>query len=319
MIGEQPHDRAFDEYLAGNSELSLRYRREATELPPVKLDCVIAATAHREVGHRAQWFKLSYLRAWQVPVALAALTVIAVGITLKMAMRDERAAAPPSANSSGVVYERTQVSPKLADRGDSPHTSSQAPAVTGGVLIEKPDATGSTEFRAAPGSENAVPDTRTPTTAEADRGALLTRRESAPLKPEASSALAAKPSAEEPPVQRVLDAASQPRTAQAERSAQSKAKRKAHAEQRKAAERASASKTKAAAAPAADDAQPPAAAAAQEAPKADTPTVYGADSPERWLARILVLRRQGSVAEAHVQLARFKQRYPDYPLPAELK
>jgi hypothetical protein len=124
--------------------------------------------------------------------------------------------------------------------------------------------------------------------------------------------------APEPSMHRRSGAAKGQETAQAERPSQDNAKRKARLAEDKVAAQASTAETKASAAPA-DARQASAATSVQEAPKADAPAANGADSPERWLARIAVLRRQGSVAEAHVQLARFKQRYPDYPLPAELK
>jgi hypothetical protein len=41
--------------------------------------------------------------------------------------------------------------------------------------------------------------------------------------------------------------------------------------------------------------------------------------PEKWLEQIEELRKQGKLGEAKTSLAEFKQRYPDYPLPASLK
>jgi hypothetical protein len=41
--------------------------------------------------------------------------------------------------------------------------------------------------------------------------------------------------------------------------------------------------------------------------------------PEKWLEQIEELRKQGRLEEAKTSLAHFKQRYPDYPLPASLK
>jgi hypothetical protein len=37
-------------------------------------------------------------------------------------------------------------------------------------------------------------------------------------------------------------------------------------------------------------------------------------SPETWLAEIEVLRKAGKHAEADAELAKFRQRYPDYPM-----
>jgi hypothetical protein len=41
--------------------------------------------------------------------------------------------------------------------------------------------------------------------------------------------------------------------------------------------------------------------------------------PVRWLERIRSLRRDGRSDEARTQLERFRQRYPDFALPAELR
>ena len=44
-----------------------------------------------------------------------------------------------------------------------------------------------------------------------------------------------------------------------------------------------------------------------------------AESPAQWLKRILELRKEGKTKEAEEELTRFRKRYPDYRLPAELK
>ncbi|HKQ28849.1 MAG TPA: hypothetical protein VJT77_09635 [Burkholderiales bacterium] len=41
----------------------------------------------------------------------------------------------------------------------------------------------------------------------------------------------------------------------------------------------------------------------------------GAESPERWLERIVQLRKEGRHDEAEKQLAEFRKRYPDYKVP----
>lgn len=44
-----------------------------------------------------------------------------------------------------------------------------------------------------------------------------------------------------------------------------------------------------------------------------------AEAPDAWLRRIALLREGGKRAEADTELDRFKRRYPDYPLPPELR
>lgn len=52
---------------------------------------------------------------------------------------------------------------------------------------------------------------------------------------------------------------------------------------------------------------------------AEKPAGALVESPARWLKRIVELRREGKTKEAEEELARFRKRYPDYRLPAELK
>jgi hypothetical protein len=39
------------------------------------------------------------------------------------------------------------------------------------------------------------------------------------------------------------------------------------------------------------------------------------DSPERWLERIVQLRKEGKHDEAQRQLAEFRRQYPEYQVP----
>ena len=41
--------------------------------------------------------------------------------------------------------------------------------------------------------------------------------------------------------------------------------------------------------------------------------------PQLWLKRIQLMKSEGKVKEAEEELAKFRKRYPDYPLPEELK
>ncbi|MGH8727097.1 MAG: hypothetical protein ACREV9_02815 [Burkholderiales bacterium] len=61
----------------------------------------------------------------------------------------------------------------------------------------------------------------------------------------------------------------------------------------------------------------PAGQAAPSAPEMETDAIarLEEDSPEKWLGRIEKLRTEGRVEEAEKNLARFKERYPDYLLP----
>jgi hypothetical protein len=62
-----------------------------------------------------------------------------------------------------------------------------------------------------------------------------------------------------------------------------------------------------------------AAGAISSAPAAKALAAPETVSPEVWLQRIRELRAAGREAEAAQSLARFRQRYPDFPLPADLR
>lgn len=62
-----------------------------------------------------------------------------------------------------------------------------------------------------------------------------------------------------------------------------------------------------------------AAGAVSSAPAAKAQAEREAVSPEAWLQRIRELRSAGREAEAAQSLARFRQRYPDFPLPADMR
>ena len=55
------------------------------------------------------------------------------------------------------------------------------------------------------------------------------------------------------------------------------------------------------------------------APAAKALTERDALAPDVWLQGVRDLRAAGRDAEAVQSLARFRQRYPDFPLPADLK
>jgi hypothetical protein len=66
---------------------------------------------------------------------------------------------------------------------------------------------------------------------------------------------------------------------------------------------------------------PPAAAADQDMPIDDVPpaTVASPQVRDAWLARIRELAADGNIEEARASLREFQHRYPDYPLPQDLR
>lgn len=78
-----------------------------------------------------------------------------------------------------------------------------------------------------------------------------------------------------------------------------------------------------AAAPAAALSDPAAAradsAASAESAARSAQSERAGESPERWLAGIRALRQQGRIAEAEESLAQFRKRYPQFPLPEDMR
>ena len=72
-------------------------------------------------------------------------------------------------------------------------------------------------------------------------------------------------------------------------------------------------------APAAATMAAPAPAARESAELKKDPPGAAYSSPEEWLAHIRSLKQQGKLDEAKIELANFKQRYPNHPVPGELE
>jgi len=83
-------DKLLDDYLAGDSELSRRYREQSgDQAPPAAVDERLRAAARREVraGPRGSGLLPA---AWTRPLAAAAVIVLAVGVVLQVVRDDER-------------------------------------------------------------------------------------------------------------------------------------------------------------------------------------------------------------------------------------
>lgn len=83
-------DKLLDRYLAGESDVSRRYREEAGgEVPPAAVDDRLRAAARREVNAGPRLAGLRP-RAWTRPLAATAVLVLAVGIVLQVVKENER-------------------------------------------------------------------------------------------------------------------------------------------------------------------------------------------------------------------------------------
>lgn len=75
-------DKEFDKYLEGNSELSRLYRDAAQRQPSSEVDDAILAEARRALKPRAQVISSPFASNWAVPLSLAAILVLGVGVVL---------------------------------------------------------------------------------------------------------------------------------------------------------------------------------------------------------------------------------------------
>ena len=91
VVSDQPRDDELQAFLAGQSALSHRYRESSDELPPAHVDAAVLASARQAVesdnsraGSRRsgwKWPRFSLMR-WSVPLATAAVVVVAATLTL---------------------------------------------------------------------------------------------------------------------------------------------------------------------------------------------------------------------------------------------
>jgi hypothetical protein len=330
----------------GDPELARVYRAAPREEPPAHLDAALLAAARREVGARPRLFPA--LRAWRVPVGIAAVVVLSA--SLVTLMREEGGSelyqpAPPELSRS------TGPAPRPSEGAAKAPVEPTPPIETGPPRAAAPAARGpETQDRAAPGARREgtgggrAPEAATRPHPQPFQGAPGGAGErSAPASAADDAARTREMSPDPPPPAAVLDRApsaamsapppgAPPRAAaEAGRAAPPPAKTLRRERDLPAREDAPV----AAAGPASASPQAPEAKAApddglysrqQAASSLELRQRVAAilkeldvQPAEKWLERIQVLRREGQTTEAREVLAEFKRRYPAHPLPAELQ
>jgi hypothetical protein len=315
--------------------------------PPAHLDAAILAAAHREVGARPR--PLAALRAWRVPLSLAAVVVLSVSLVTLMrqeggdelyqstqpgVLRSAPPAAPapqPSEDAAKAAAKDIPPAGQRAPRADAP--ASRAPETQDHARLEvlrrsqgmdssqAPEPAPRLEpkpFQGAPESHTVErPASPSPPMDDAARApAVIMERSPAP-------AMAPPP---DPPAGT---------TSEARRQALPQAKpappRAMRSERDTSREDAAGSVFGRSGAPAPRAAEaPPAPGELSSAQKRESlpalpPHVAAlareldAQPPEKWLERIQALRREGQATDARELLAEFKRRYPGHPLPPELQ
>lgn len=277
-----------------DSELQALYRaaaQAAGDEPDARLDARILAAARAASSERqarrqrppAAWWK-----RWLVPVSVTAVAVL--GVSLSFRVNEEQAALEAARQVSEAVTAR-QAPPAATTARPEPAPLPVSPPT---LLRAKPAA----ESPAPPAAE--LPPPRAPRDLPAEVGAASeekARRELAPSAP----APAAFGQARSPTLDDRASSAA-----------------KAAAELRES----SARRSRAIESDQALGASAPASGLNRQSltpPRQNEEATALEASPERWLEKIRALRRANRLAEALQELDRFRQRYPDFALPDDLK
>lgn len=94
MSPKEPIDRALEEYLKNDSELSRAYKEAAGEKPPAALDAAILQEARRAVDHGGRVARSPFARTWLVPASLAAVLLLTVGLVTFVSRESGEALSP---------------------------------------------------------------------------------------------------------------------------------------------------------------------------------------------------------------------------------
>ena len=340
----------FDVYLARASNLSQRYRDEATNKPSQAMDSLILTASRCTPVNVAQAEPVSWFKRWRIPLSIAAVMMLSVGVTLRVVMQEAKQSSPPG---YALPKEESATLPSIAKPAETkPMGESSVGTVSGGVaassaadapqmpanLASKKDQNAEREKEividepasnvvpAAPQDKAAVPmPLPAPSTRAAPRQEALERQSGSGSSSNDLAKLKSAPKSEQDspmaePTKRDDEALSRPRET--------------------------------AAPDAKDNEMRPASAAVPQAfpsegprlPEGHSPIVDGKtyraeksnaseavekkvssgadaiidnieDAPEAWLRHVAELRRLGRNDEANAELERFRKRYPDYNAP----
>lgn len=314
--------------LPSDARLDELWRAASRDEPPAALDDALRAAARQAVHARPRSLASGpFGGRWRVPLAVAAVVVVSTTVTL-LVVEQERDAlrsphevvTAPTADSP----ERHRDEPASAREFSEPLAGGPLPARR---LREPEQAHAPSEERKTSPSAPSLPGVRTNGTAAQAPLTELHSAEPPVLAREAGQADAdtARPQRGEAPrvpAQEVGPApAGAPPAEVAKRETEVTAKTR---ETAPAEAQAGSAKLQARSQESAPAGQPPAGQSMARTFSAAPPeedAVADAQSlePKAWIERILELRRQGRLEEAGKSLEAFRERYPAYPLPPELK
>jgi hypothetical protein len=334
-----------DEATATDARLRQVWRDVSRDEPASALDAAIRAAARKAVQAGPQPAGgAPFGGRWRVPLSVAAVLVVSATVTLLVAEREkqelrsphEQTAPPAVPAPGGLIPEPAQQprgAPTQSNVGHSvlpPPTNAARreqefprpvqPAAARGKALEpmlptKPAGvvqsegavrSKSAEVLGAPGGAalEAAPAEHESGEAARNAGRTPNAPAAGPSAPRADTALRdASPGPANEPADELRKRETPAGPAEEAPLAQSKTQRQEHR----------------AAAPAAQSKAFPA-SPGMTAPSGQAAGAAADDSdPKAWLERILTLRREGKLEEAARSLKAFRERYPDYPVPAALK
>ena len=314
-------DRELDELLAATAAARQRLRAESVaEAPPPHVDAAILAAARRAVSARPTLVGRSPWRRWQVPLAAAAVLVVATSLSLMVDRGSEPGltvepypeqpgASPPAAPSESRTPPSTtddMVAARRTDgraRGPEPASKDSAGA-------------GSPEYEMAPAELTDVPKSkvfanRTESPASTARGSereAASAADTAEAKPDMQNQVLAPPPAAPAPAQ----------PAPAKQELRQARESMGPMESDRAAGSADSAATAAPAASAPAKAMAPASLAKRRLkPSSEEILRFAEQEPERALAAIREAWEDGQHESARAMLADFLRKQPGYPLPPD--
>ncbi len=149
MNPKQPDREAFESYLQSESSLSRVYKATAKETPPVELDTRILERARQAVRRQARVGRSPFANNWMIPVSLAAVLVLTVGLVTFMFEKTDTPLLPETAPApsldSALEEEALLIRDKAREaddrlRADQPVDEKAAPKAKRSLVIESPAA-----------------------------------------------------------------------------------------------------------------------------------------------------------------------------------
>lgn len=328
---------------AGNADrdpqLDRLYREAAREEPPARLDAAILAAARREVGARPRAVS-ARLRAWRVPISIAAVVVLSVSLVTLVREEGggqlERPSAVDLYSRSAETAPVPAATPEAAKAPAHAQPPAAAPAsrddaVLGATAPAKVAEETARRAADASAARSAAPEPQAPPRAAApsprpfqDAPAARERRPAPSTDQMAGMGTATPPpsnlgSEMESPAAPAAPAPVAPNSAmrmmQRDKSAASNAAGSVSAVPPPVAGTPAEKPRPRLEARSLQGERPPAEAARLAALLKE----FEPQPPEKWLEKIEALKREGRKGEADDMLAEFKRRFPDYPVPPALR